>query len=68
MRMPLPESFLVDKKGKPVGVVMTIRAYRRMLRRLEELEDIAAYDEAKAANEEAIPFEQALREIERARK
>ena len=68
MRMPVPENFLVDKKGKPVGVVMSIQAYRRILRRLEELEDIAAYDEAKAAKEEAIPFERALREIERSRK
>lgn len=30
----------------------------------EELESIRAYDEAKASNDEAIPFAQAINEIE----
>ena len=34
------------------------------LEELEELESIYAYDEAKASNDEAIPFEQAISEIE----
>ena len=33
----------------------------------EELEAIRAYDAAKAADDEAVPFEQAIREIERGR-
>lgn len=36
--------------------------------KLEELEDIRAYDEAKASNEEAIPPRQAIEEIERLQK
>ena len=32
---------------------------------LEEIECIKAYDEAKASNEEPIPFDQAVAEIER---
>ncbi len=34
----------------------------------EELETVSAYDAAKAAGDEAIPFEQAITEIERDRK
>ncbi len=34
---------------------------------LEELESIRAFDAAKASNDEAIPFEQAVAEIERDR-
>ena len=30
----------------------------------EELVEIRAYDEAKSSNDEAVPLEQALREIE----
>jgi hypothetical protein len=31
---------------------------------LEELDDIRAYDQAKAGQQETIPFEQAVREIQ----
>ena len=59
--------YLVDESGKRVGVVLGIEEYERMLEELEELEDIRAYDEAKAAIEkgedEAIPLDQAMREI-----
>jgi hypothetical protein len=34
---------------------------------LEELESIRAYDAAKSSGEEAIPFEQAIKEIEKQR-
>ncbi len=36
-------------------------------REMEELDDIRAYDEAKASEEEFIPFELAVAEIGRAR-
>ncbi|NEO83113.1 MAG: hypothetical protein F6J87_02465 [Spirulina sp. SIO3F2] len=38
----------------------------RLLEELEELADIRAYDAAKQSDDEAIPFEQAIREIENA--
>lgn len=38
------------------------REERRKAEDLEELESIRAYDAAKASGEEAIPFEQALRD------
>ena len=39
--------------------------YQRLLEALEELDSIKAYDEAKASEDEVIPFEQAVEEIER---
>ena len=42
-----PKKVIVDSKGNAKEVVMSIRDYRRMLKELEELESIRAYDRAK---------------------
>jgi hypothetical protein len=60
----LGESYLVDEKGQRVAVLLDIKEYQKILAELEELESIRAYDAAKASQEEAVPFEQALKEIE----
>jgi hypothetical protein len=60
--------FLVDEKGEKIKVVLAIEEYERMLDQLEELESIRAYDDAKAAGDEAIPFDLAVREIESSRR
>ena len=62
------ERYVVDKKGKPVSVLLDIRAYRKILEELEELAAIHAYDVAKASGDKAAPFDEAVAEIERARK
>ena len=62
------EQYLVDEKGNHVGVVLDIGDYQKILDELEELESIKAYDAAKSAGDEAIPFEEAVAEIERTRK
>jgi hypothetical protein len=41
---------------------------RKLLAELEELESIRAYDAAKASGDEAIPFQEAMLEIEHSRK
>lgn len=64
----IKETFIVNKRGKQVGVILDLADYRKLLDALEELECIQAYDAAKAAGDEAIPIEQALEEIERERK
>jgi hypothetical protein len=61
------EQFVTDPEGKRVGVLLDIGEYERMLAELEELESLRAYDAAKAAADEAVPFDQATREIERER-
>jgi hypothetical protein len=60
----IKERFLVDEHGNQVGVLLEIAEYRRILEELEELASIKAYDKAKASKDEAIPFEQAVSEIE----
>ena len=41
---------------------------KKLLADMEELESIRAYDAAKASGDEAIPFQEAIQEIERSRK
>jgi hypothetical protein len=62
------ENYVVDAQGNPIGVVLDIADYRKILEELEELESIRAYDAAKASGDEAIPFEQAVAEIEQNRR
>ena len=61
------EKFFRDKNGKPVSVVLDIKEYRKMIKKIEELDAIRAYDVAKASKDEVISFDQAIREIERER-
>jgi hypothetical protein len=56
--------YITDATGKKVSVILPIRDYEKILEELEELEDIKAYDRAKARKSEPIPFEQAVKEIE----
>jgi len=60
--------YIVDGKGKPVSVLLDVRLYRKMLAAVEELNAIRAYDAAKISLDEVIPFEQAVREIEKSRR
>jgi hypothetical protein len=64
----LKERYIVDDKGNQTGVILDMNAYRKILEDLEELESIRAYDAAKESADEAIPFEQAIKEIENCRK
>jgi hypothetical protein len=63
----IKERYLVDEKGNRVGVFLDMDDYRQLLEALEELESIRAYDAAKASGDEAVPFTQAVAEIERDR-
>jgi hypothetical protein len=59
--------FLVNERGERTGVLLDIERYSELLEAHEELESIRAYDEAKASDDEAVPFSQAVREIESGR-
>lgn len=63
----LSEKYVINEKGKRVGVLLDWEEYQDLLEELEELEAIRAYDTAKASGDEAVPFEQAMREIENRR-
>jgi PHD/YefM family antitoxin component YafN of YafNO toxin-antitoxin module len=60
--------FVIDDNGKKTAVILTIEEYEKLIEEAEELEAIHSYDAAKAANDQAVPFEQAIDEIERGRK
>ena len=61
------ERYVVDEKGNRVGVLLNIEDYCFLLKELEQLESIRAYDAAIASNDEVISFEQAIAEIEQNR-
>jgi hypothetical protein len=58
------ERYVVDEKGERIEVLLDLNDYRKILEELEELESIRAYDNAKASDDEAIPFDKAIEEIE----
>ena len=60
--------YIVDEKGIRLGVLLDMEEYRKVLAELEELESIRAFDAAKASKDEAVPFDQAVREIEQKRR
>ena len=62
------EGYVVDENGARVGVILPMEEYRKLMEELEELESIRAYDTAKSSGDEAIPFDQAVREIEQDRR
>lgn len=59
----LHEEYLVDEEGNRKAVVISIPVWQQIVRMLEELDDIRAYDDAKSQPSDAIPFEQAVSEI-----
>ena len=56
--------FVVDQNQKRKAVLLPLAEWERIVEDLEELDDIRAYDEAKSGPRDAVPFEQAVREIE----
>ncbi|MFB2935670.1 GUN4 domain-containing protein [Aerosakkonemataceae cyanobacterium BLCC-F154] len=54
------ERYLVDESGNRIGVFLDIADYQKILEELEELESIRAFDNAKAADDEVIGFEDDL--------
>ena len=59
----LHPNFVVDHKDQKKAVIVPFSEWRRLMDAVEELEDIRAYDKAKARPEEIVPFEEAVRRI-----
>lgn len=64
MEVMLNPQYVIDKENKPKAVLLTISEWEQIVEDLEELDDIRAYDAAKAGPQDTIRFEQAVREIE----
>lgn len=60
----LQERYLTDDQGSRIGVLLDIAAYQQLLDKLEKLESLYAFDQAEASEDEAIPLEDAIAEIE----
>jgi len=56
--------YVVDEKQHRKAVLLPIEEWEQIVAELEELDDIRAYDSAKAEGSKAVPFEQAVREIQ----
>jgi len=61
------EKFVVNENGDKLGVFLDMPEYQKILSELEELEVIRAFDSAEASDDEAIPFDQAVSEIEQSK-
>ncbi len=62
----IQENYIIDKKGRKIAVQVPIKTYEKLVADSEELNEIKEYRKAKAHKGNAIPFEQAFREIEEA--
>nr|VFK42615.1 MAG: hypothetical protein BECKTC1821E_GA0114239_102016 [Candidatus Kentron sp. TC] len=56
--------YVIDSSHNKKSVLLPIREWEEIVLAMEELEDIRACDEAKGTDEEIIPFERAVEEIE----
>lgn len=61
--MDLHPQYLIDEHQQTTGVLLSPREWQMILEELEELEDIKAYDAAKASPQEEIPFDQVMSEL-----
>ena len=63
MGVTLNPQYVVDKQQSPKAVLLSIEEWKQVVEELEELDDIRAYDAAKAGSRESILFDEAVREI-----
>ena len=60
------ENYVIDNNGRKIAVQVPIKTYKKLMADSEELDEIKEYRKAKSHKSDAIPFEQAFREIEEA--
>lgn len=61
--IPLHPQYVDDESHGTKSVLIPLNEWERIIEDLEELDDLRAYDAAKSEPDEAIPFDQAVREI-----
>jgi len=60
------EKFLVTGSGKTAGIVLDIKTYRRLIQRLEDLEDALELDKARRAAKKFRPYHEIRTELKKA--
>jgi len=66
--MSITEQVLFNKKGDAVAVQIPINQYKKIKERLEELEDIKAFDKAMKKKLVFSDFNEAVKKIKSSRK
>ena len=61
--LALHPQYIVDDTQTQQAVVIKISEWQNIIQKLEMLDDIEAYDEAKKTQNEVISFDQAVKEI-----
>ncbi len=61
----LHPEYIIDQKERKKSVIIPFKEWERLMYDIEELEDIRAYDIAKADNDKTISFEEAIKELEK---
>ena len=67
MKALLPEPEIITKKGKPISVIIPIKAYEELLERLEDAEDIAYLKDARTKPLSFRPLKEYLAKRRKAR-
>lgn len=62
------QRYVVDERGKKLGVFLDLKEYERLLEALEDAASTKAYDAAKVAAGVSIPYDDAIAEIKRRRR
>ena len=60
--------FVVGTSGRKEAVLLGMDQYRRMLQKLEDLEDALALDRAETTSKKLVPYEDVRRRLKRAGK
>jgi hypothetical protein len=61
--MSINPKFIMNVKGKQTGVVLTVKEFNELIEAYEDLQDIAAYEKAKALGSDTVSWEQAKSEL-----
>lgn len=59
----LHPEYVIDEKQHRKAVLLPVSEWEKVVEELEDLDDIRAFDKAKSGDQETIPFDQAVREI-----
>jgi hypothetical protein len=61
-------NILTDTKGRKIAAVVPWKDYKKMLEKLEAMEDIKLYDDAKKKKSDLIPAKEAFKMLDAKRK
>jgi PHD/YefM family antitoxin component YafN of YafNO toxin-antitoxin module len=62
--LQIHQDYLTDENGNKKAVVIPLAEWQKIIEKLEELEDIKAYDKAKSTTSEIVPLEEVVQQIQ----